>query len=132
MCSGIGLGLLYLPNVIAVSYYFQDRRALATGIAVCGSGVGCFIFAPLGEYLLQTYAWKSAMLIVAGITLQGCLFSSLLRPLEPKVKPPQRPRAKNWFDRFCERTGLRKKTTNEQNKEHDEIAQVCRRTGTVQ
>ena len=49
---GVGLGLLYLPNIVAVSYYFQHRRALATGMAVCGAGVGCFVFAPLCKYLL--------------------------------------------------------------------------------
>jgi len=46
--GGVGLGILYLPNMIAVSYYFEKKRALATGIAVCGAGVGCFVFAPLG------------------------------------------------------------------------------------
>ncbi len=52
VAAGFGFGLIYLPSVIVVSYYFQRRRALATGIAVCGAGVGCFIFAPAG-WLLQ-------------------------------------------------------------------------------
>ena len=38
--GGFGLGLIYLPAVVAVGYYFEKRRALATGISVCGSGVG--------------------------------------------------------------------------------------------
>ena len=41
--------MIYLPSIISVSYYFEKRRALATGIAVCGAGVGCFVFAPAGE-----------------------------------------------------------------------------------
>ena len=32
------LGLIYLPAVVACGYYFEKRRALATGISVCGSG----------------------------------------------------------------------------------------------
>ena len=36
--GGFGLGLAYLPSVVCVGYYFEKRRALATGIAVCGSG----------------------------------------------------------------------------------------------
>ena len=64
--AGFGLGVLYLPNVVAVSYYFEKRRALATGIAVCGAGVGCFLFAPLGAWLLKELDWKNAMLITAG------------------------------------------------------------------
>lgn len=103
---GIGLGLLYLPNVIAVSYYFQERRAMATGIAVCGAGVGCFIFAPFGRFLMDTLDWKNAMMIMAGITLNGCVFGSLLRPLEP-IKKSKRPRAKNILDRLKEQTAHR-------------------------
>jgi MFS family permease len=32
--AGLGLGFLYLPSVVAVTFYFKKRRALATGIAV--------------------------------------------------------------------------------------------------
>lgn len=39
--GGVGLGLIYLPAVVAVGYYFERKRALATGISVCGSGVCC-------------------------------------------------------------------------------------------
>ena len=55
VCGGFGLGLIYLPAVCAVGYYFEKKRALATGISVCGSGVGTFVFAPLGTYLLEQY-----------------------------------------------------------------------------
>ena len=32
--GGFGLGLIYLPAVVAVGYYFESKRALATGISV--------------------------------------------------------------------------------------------------
>ena len=38
---------VYLPAIVSVSVYFQKKRAFATGIAVCGSGVGTFIMAPV-------------------------------------------------------------------------------------
>jgi MFS family permease len=41
-----------------VGYYFDKKRAMATGIAVCGSGIGTFIFAPLASYLVQEYTWR--------------------------------------------------------------------------
>lgn len=47
--TGFGFGLIYLPSVISVSYYFEKKRALATGIAVCGAGAGCFMFAPVSN-----------------------------------------------------------------------------------
>ena len=53
--AGFGFGLVYLPSVISVSYYFEKRRALATGIGVCGAGVGCFVFAPVAGLLLDNF-----------------------------------------------------------------------------
>ena len=44
---GLGFGLIYLPAIVSVSVYFEKKRAFATGIAVCGSGVGTFIMAPV-------------------------------------------------------------------------------------
>lgn len=91
MVAGIGFGLIYLPSVVSVGYYFEKKRALATGIAVCGSGIGTFIFAPLTKYLLDVYNWKNALFIVAGIILNGAICGMLMRPLEP-VKKKKRKR----------------------------------------
>lgn len=89
--GGIGFGLIYLPAVVCVGYYFETKRSLATGIAVCGSGFGTFAFAPLATMLLETYSWKGANLILAGLILNCAVFGALMRPLEyPKqssVKP---------------------------------------------
>ncbi|XP_043503785.1 monocarboxylate transporter 3 isoform X3 [Polistes fuscatus] len=89
--GGIGFGLIYLPAVVCVGYYFETKRSLATGIAVCGSGFGTFAFAPLATMLLETYSWKGANLILAGLILNCAVFGAMMRPLEyPKtssVKP---------------------------------------------
>jgi len=79
---GAGLGLLYLPAIVSVGHYFKKRRALATGIAVCGSGIGGFVFAPLSEFLIETYTWQGAMIIISAIVLNGIPIAALLRPLE--------------------------------------------------
>lgn len=89
--GGVGFGMIYLPAVVCVGYYFETKRSLATGIAVCGSGVGTFAFAPLATKLLEAYDWKGANLILAGLILNCIAFGALMRPLEyPKessVKP---------------------------------------------
>ena len=41
--TGFGFGLMYLPAMIICGFYFEKRRAFATGVAVCGSGIGMFI-----------------------------------------------------------------------------------------
>lgn len=80
---GIGFGLIFLPSVVVVGYYFEKKRALATGIAVCGSGIGTFLFAPFLQYLLVEYHWRQVMLILTGIILNCLVFGALFRPLEP-------------------------------------------------
>ncbi len=86
--GGFGLGLVYLPSVAVCGYYFERRRALATGIAVCGSGAGAFIFPPLATALLSVYGWKGAVVIFAGLCLNCCVFGALMRPLELVIDEP--------------------------------------------
>jgi len=52
------VGLLNLPSIVTVGFYFDKRRALANGIAICGTGIGTFVFAPLASFLVSQYGWK--------------------------------------------------------------------------
>lgn len=81
--GGIGFCLIYIPSVITVGYYFERWRALATGIALCGSGVGTIIFAPFNKYIINEYGWRNALLVQCGIILLCALLGSLYRPLKP-------------------------------------------------
>ncbi|CAL1546736.1 unnamed protein product [Lymnaea stagnalis] len=80
--GGIGFGMMYLPSVVAVSVYFERKRALATGISVCGSGIGTFLLAPITEIILHEYNWSWALLILGAIILNGVVFGALVRPLD--------------------------------------------------
>ncbi|XP_060523862.1 monocarboxylate transporter 12 [Cylas formicarius] len=82
--GGIGFGLIYVPSVIIVGFYFERWRALATGIAVCGSGIGTFMFAPLSEALIVSFGWRCALLIQGTIVLTCLLYGALFRPLQGK------------------------------------------------
>lgn len=50
---GAAFGFLHLPSIVCVSFYFDTKRALATGITSCGTPIGAIIFAPLTEILLN-------------------------------------------------------------------------------
>ena len=47
MPAGVGLGLAYIPSVVIVSEYFEQRRTIALGLAVSGVGLGGFVFPPV-------------------------------------------------------------------------------------
>jgi len=82
VCTGFGFGLIYLPAIVSVSMYFEKKRAFATGIAVCGSGLGTFIMAPVTEGLITALDWEYAILVTGGLVLSCCAFGCLMRPLE--------------------------------------------------
>ncbi|XP_005177096.1 monocarboxylate transporter 10 [Musca domestica] len=81
--GGIGFCMVYIPAVVIIGFYFEKWRALATGIAMCGSGVGTFVFAPLSNYLLKNYDWRT-MLQVQGLIIVACAIIGIaFRPIQP-------------------------------------------------
>nr|CDS34256.2 monocarboxylate transporter [Hymenolepis microstoma] len=83
--AGSAFGLLHLPSIICVSFYFDSRRALAVGITSVGTPVGAMIFAHLSELLLNKYGWANTLILFAGILLNCAVFAALYRPLTPDL-----------------------------------------------
>ena len=84
--SSVGLAMTYIPSLLVVTFYFEKRRGLATGLAVTGSGLGAFAFPPLMEFLISLYAWRGTLLILGGICFNIIVAGALFRPLPvPKV-----------------------------------------------
>ena len=81
---GIGFGLLYLPSIVMVGLYFDRKRAFATGIAVCGSGIGTLFFAPLAQILIDEYGWKGMTIIMGGLMLNGLVSALIYKPIKAK------------------------------------------------
>uniref|UniRef100_A0A1B6C2J0 Major facilitator superfamily (MFS) profile domain-containing protein n=1 Tax=Clastoptera arizonana TaxID=38151 RepID=A0A1B6C2J0_9HEMI len=93
--AGFGLSLCYVAAVVIVAYYFDRRRSFATGLSVCGSGIGTFLFAPLTNHLLAEYGWRGTTLILAGLFLNLCVFGMMMRDLAwTKTKTVNRSRKK--------------------------------------
>lgn len=80
--AGFGLSLCFVAAVVIVAYYFDKRRSFATGLSVCGSGIGTFIFPPLIQNLLNEYGWRGTTLILAGLFLNLAVCGCLMRDLE--------------------------------------------------
>lgn len=83
LITGFGLGMTYLPAIVCVAYYFEQKRSLAIGIACCGSGVGTLVFGVFAGYLLENYGWRGGMLIEAGLVLHCCALGMIF--VEPTV-----------------------------------------------
>lgn len=75
--------MIFLPAIIVVGLYFSKRRAIATGIATSGSGVGTFAYAYLCDHLLRIFSWRQTILILTGILLNCLACGMIFRPLVP-------------------------------------------------
>jgi MFS family permease len=79
--TGIGFGLIYVPAIVSVGYYFDKKRSFATGIAVCGSGIGTFVLSPINRLLFDEYGVNGAFLITAGFVFNLVACGFLIRPI---------------------------------------------------
>lgn len=79
--SGFGLSLCYVTSIVSVAYWFEKRRSLATGLAVCGTGFGTFLFAPFIRFLMKEYQWRGTLLILSGVFLNMICCGFLIRDL---------------------------------------------------
>ncbi|XP_076856326.1 monocarboxylate transporter 12-B isoform X1 [Brachyhypopomus gauderio] len=82
--TGLGFALCYTPAIAMVGVYFCERKALAYGIAMSGSGIGTFILAPVVQLLIEHYSWRGALLILGGLVSNLCVCGALLRPISLK------------------------------------------------
>jgi len=66
LISGFGGGLVYLPPIATAPKWWPDRRALATGFAVVGLGLGSFIMAPLATAIITApgLGWRFVFIYV--------------------------------------------------------------------
>ncbi|XP_045207947.1 monocarboxylate transporter 14-like isoform X2 [Mercenaria mercenaria] len=85
--GGIGFCMSFVSAIIVVGTYFRRKRAIATGIAMSGSGLGTFAYAYLTNILISKYDWRGTILILGGILLNGIVCGALFRPLpRPKLQ----------------------------------------------
>uniref|UniRef100_A0A914HFY2 Major facilitator superfamily (MFS) profile domain-containing protein n=1 Tax=Globodera rostochiensis TaxID=31243 RepID=A0A914HFY2_GLORO len=79
---GIGFGLMYCPAIVIVTMYFEKYRSLATGITVCGAGIGTFVFSQVISHLIIHFNWRYVFLIYSGVVLLCVPCGALYRPIE--------------------------------------------------
>jgi MFS family permease len=84
---GLAVGAFYAPLTTAVSAAFSRNRGLAFGLVSAGAGLGNFAVAPLVRWLISTFDWRTAMLLL------GDLSWLVTIPLALVVRPVPAPRA---------------------------------------
>ena len=68
-----------------MTVYFEKRRSLATGIAVCGSGIGTMIVSPVLSKILNNYDFDTCLYSLSGFILFGIFCGLIFIPVEPSL-----------------------------------------------
>ncbi|XP_061664734.1 monocarboxylate transporter 13 isoform X2 [Syngnathoides biaculeatus] len=93
LISGLGWGLVFTPMVATVMASFTRRRTFALGLAFSSIGLASFMFNPLFQFLVETYAWRGALLVLGGLSLNivpcGALIRSRRRTKGPAKEEAQ-------------------------------------------
>ena len=63
----VGAGASYVVITSTVLRWFDRKRGLALGIAGSGNGLGIAFVAPLSAFLIDSFEWRNALMILGGI-----------------------------------------------------------------
>ena len=71
--------LAFIILLSSLSNYFEEYYPVANCIAYTGSAVGITIFAPLTQFLLDSYGWEGAVMILGSICLHLTVCGVMLK-----------------------------------------------------
>ena len=66
---GIGMGGVYVPIMSTIARWFVERRSLMSGIIGAGGGIGAILTPPIINWLIFTYGWRNACVILGAFVL---------------------------------------------------------------
>ncbi|MBI4285789.1 MAG: MFS transporter [Chloroflexi bacterium] len=78
--AGIGISGAIVPVLSTVARWFSKRRGIMTGTVSMGIGIGTSFVPLLANWLFTLYGWRTAFLIVGGLTIAVVAgFAQLIR-----------------------------------------------------
>ncbi|MFC2017654.1 MFS transporter [Chloroflexota bacterium] len=85
LIMAVGLGSCFVPIVSTIPRWFAKKRGIAAGITFTGIGLGGLICPPLAQWLISSYGWQQAYVIL------GLIIFIIIIPLAQFMKhSPQR------------------------------------------
>ncbi|KAI8147113.1 major facilitator superfamily domain-containing protein [Fennellomyces sp. T-0311] len=91
---GLGGALVFSSSITIPSQWFYRNRALATGIAISGSGVGGVALSPMAQSLMSTIGYRNALRAMGGMHF-GLL--CIATALAVSRYPPSMAKGKSWM-----------------------------------
>ena len=64
---GVASGSFYAPLTATTAKWFTRNRSLAVALVSAGLSVGATVMAPLARWMITTYDWRTAMLVIGDL-----------------------------------------------------------------
>ncbi|KAL5606150.1 hypothetical protein BROUX41_006082 [Berkeleyomyces rouxiae] len=84
-CTGLGLGIMFMPGMSVVTSYFKERRSLALAISAMGTGIGSLMYPAILQYTIPHVGFAWAVRCTALVALVSCITATIL--LRPRLPP---------------------------------------------
>jgi MFS family permease len=86
---GVAAGSFYAPMMAVASAWIEKQRSLAVALVSAGMGVAPMTIAPTASWLISTYDWRTAMLVIGiGAAVLLIPASFLVRPAPQNNSAP--------------------------------------------
>lgn len=88
---GVAAGSFYAPMTSTTTRWFTEHRSLAVALVSSGLGLGSMTVAPLARWMITTYDWRVAMLVIGDVAWLLLIPAALLVRNPPVPAPSAAP-----------------------------------------
>lgn len=85
---GTGMGMVYIPGAVALGFYFERWRPLASALSACGTSVGILGLPLVIQNLLKPLDWRSKFKLLGISSAVVGILCCLYLPLVPQRATP--------------------------------------------
>ena len=84
---GGAAGAVFAPTMATVTGWFEKNRSLAVSLVSAGMGMAPMTISPFAGWLITTYDWRTAQLVIAIVAWVVLVPTALLVRRAPAVPP---------------------------------------------
>src|SRR6266849_1132537 len=84
---GVASGSFYTPMTATTARWFTRHRSLAVALVSAGLSVGSTVMAPLARWLITSFEWRTAMLVIGDLVWLVIIPTALLVRNPPASSP---------------------------------------------
>ena len=86
---GLAAGSFYAPMIATAASWFEDNRGLAVSLVSAGMGVAPMTVSPFAGWLISTYDWRTAQLVIGLVAWTFLVPAAMLVRRPPAALAPE-------------------------------------------